>query len=771
MRHEFKRSSRFNRSGLRADRSPPHPSHLLQPLESRIQFSAAPLTSLAHAVRDAAHTAAHDLIVAASKKSSSLHSANVVLSPSAGATAISGLTAIPVSSYSAISNCQLETIAGQSSPNIGYVSPAGAYVEYTITAPAAGSYNLTLGLASVWGGTLRADVNGVSNGQVNAPATGSWTSYSPATLSVQLSAGTNVLRLSSLFSTQYNINAISLAPNSTGTSSPVIPVSDQTSINIPSYSAIYNSALEYRNGPDIGYVSPMGAYVEYTINVATAGNYTLSVGAGGMNAATFDVLDNGSKLTTFNTSSSGSWSTYGTYTQTVYLNSGTQTLRLASKFGTQYNLFSIALSRQGTTSTPPSMPPTGGGVTINQRWMTSFTELDITGTSGNDNITVTQSGNTLTISANGMTQQVSGTFGDIAIWGGSGNDKITVDSSVSIDARVYGGAGTNVISDSTRGIATIVSINGAADTLTGNFSNTSFWVDATDIVNASTFEWNNNHVHVVSGFYEPYTSIPGAAGYVSSTLDGSNLTDPAGAGVGTTRLSASSFWGTGPGQNDINQGSVGDCYYLTALQSLARLQTDRLRQLAVDLGDGTYAVQYKRNGVTQYVRVDGDLPSWSSDGSGGGGSLVYNRPGGSGNQWASIMEKAYAYFRSGANSYSSLDIGWMTAVYNDFGIAASTLALPQDQNSFFSTAAAALATNKPLDIGTVTSLAPGAPLVSKHTYSVLAVSRDASGNVLVTLRNPWGTDGFNVDSNPWDGQLTILYSVLRASASSGSIVA
>ena len=93
-------------------------------------------------------------------------------------------------------------------------------------------------------------------------------------------------------------------------------------------------------------------------------------------------------------------------------------------------------------------------------------------------------------------------------------------------------------------------------------------------------------------------------------------------------------------------------------------------------------MEFKRNGVTQYVRVDGDLPTWNADGSGG---LVYNHPGSTGDQWASIFEKAYAYFRTGANSYASLDTGWMAAVYTDFGIAATTVGLPSDQNAFYST--------------------------------------------------------------------------------------
>jgi hypothetical protein len=231
------------------------------------------------------------------------------------------------------------------------------------------------------------------------------------------------------------------------------------------------------------------------------------------------------------------------------------------------------------------------------------------------------------------------------------------------------------------------------------------------------------------------------------------------------RLGSNSFWGIAPKFEDINQGAVGDCYFLTALQSLAKFQPDRLRTLAVDLGDGTFAVQFQRGGATQVVRVDADLPVWADS-----GSLVYNRPGGSGAQWASIIEKAYAFFRTGANNYASLDTGWMVAVYNDFGIAANGYGLVLDQNSFYNTAVAALSANKPVDIGTTTNITAGAPFVTRHTYSVVAVARDGAGTVQVTLRNPWGMDGFAWDSNPWDAYVTVPYSLLKANSASGSIL-
>ena len=52
--------------------------------------------------------------------------------------------------------------------------------------------------------------------------------------------------------------------------------------------------------------------------------------------------------------------------------------------------------------------------------MTSFNQLNITGSTGNDSIFVTQSGGTLTVTANGQTTQYANAYGNLVIHGGAG---------------------------------------------------------------------------------------------------------------------------------------------------------------------------------------------------------------------------------------------------------------------------------------------------------------------------------------------------------------
>ncbi len=581
----------------------------------------------------------------------------------------------------------------------------------------------------------------------------------------------------------------------------VIATGDDTSISPKSYTAIYNAKVIRRGfGPTL-LGTGAGAYAEFTIDVTQAGTYSLKVGVGSVNGSIIGVTADGNSLGSLTLPGTGGINNFQYQTITIALDAGTQTLRLTALYGTIYNLSSLDLTYQppanptpdpatilsndpvtpvgessntgsttGTTGPSPMQlltSPGDPGATIQQQWMTSFTELDVSGTTANETLLISQSGNTLTINANGQIQQATGTFGTLVVYASSGNDIITVDSSVTLPTTIYSGSGSDTITNLTRAQATIVSIGGIQDVLTGNGVNTAFWADSTDKINATTAERNNGGVHVVSSFYQPFTTVVGAPGYISNQRDGSLLQDPTSSGTGTVRLPNSSFWGTGPTMTDVNQGQAGDCYFLTCLQSLANFQPGKLVQMGVDLGDGTYCIQFQRNGVTSYVRVDGDLPS----GGGYASGLLYDHPGVSGDQWAVIFEKAYAEFRTtGANSYASLDNGFMTSVYSDLGVASSLYALPAAQSSFYSKVISKLAADKPVDVLTQAIILGSAPLVASHTYTVLGVSTDGSGNVWVTLRNPWGVDGFNYDSNPNDGILTISYSTLLANSIYGSTV-
>lgn len=515
---------------------------------------------------------------------------------------------------------------------------------------------------------------------------------------------------------------------------------------------------------DIGELSTTAAaYSDWIGNYDTTDFYkftlssqsTVSLALTGLSAnVNMQLQDaNGNSLAISGNSGSTNESISGT------LDAGTYYVRLYRVSGnTNYTLTASATAIAPTPTPDPTPTPTPTPTpdpsntdpgTVAVKNLVSLYELDITGSTGNDTINVTENNGTLTVTINGnVTTYSASNIGEIALWGGAGNDTITVDSSVTLAARLYGGAGADTLTYKGTGRGTLVAIGGGSDLLVGNGTNTSFWFDASDTASYTSADSTAGRVHKVSSFYQPYTTNTTSSSYVSLELNGQNLTDPSDSGT-TIRLTNRSFWGVSPTADDINQGYLGDCYYLATLAAMAQSTPNTLMELAVDLGDGTYAVQYKVNGVATYVRVDGDLASSN-------GSLEYAYPGSSGSIWGSIMEKAYAYFRTGANTYSSLEGGLMSEVFSDFGITSKTVnPAGTSASTLYSYISNALAAGKAVTIGTNYSVSSSIPLIGSHAYTVMSVSKDSAGNITYLVRNPWGFDGVSNNSDLSDGLVTV----------------
>jgi hypothetical protein len=414
------------------------------------------------------------------------------------------------------------------------------------------------------------------------------------------------------------------------------------------------------------------------------------------------------------------------------------------------------------TPTPAPTNPNTTPATVTIQNMVSFNALVINGNSTTSSILVSQSGQTLTVQDPSGTRTFTGTFGNLIVHAGSGNQTITVDPTVNITTLLYAGPGNDTINANGAGKATIVSIGGGTDTLTGNGLNTSYWADTSDTVNASAAEISAGRVHRIAAFYQPWTTNTADPKYISLQLNGQNLPEPTDL-TNPVVLNNHSLWGTGPVQTDVNQGQTADCYYLSDLLSLSQQQPDKLREMAVDLGDGTYAIEFRRNGVQSYVRVDGELPGSSY-------GLDMAHPGPTGDLWAPIMEKAYAYFRNAANTYSSLNYGWTGNAFNDMGLINTSIGTAnQTADQLYNQYSTALAAGKAITISTNSTITGNAPLIGSHAYSLFAVTHDTNGNVIFQLRNPWGYDGAGSDSDPSDGIISLTLAQLQANLPYGSM--
>ncbi len=193
------------------------------------------------------------------------------------------------------------------------------------------------------------------------------------------------------------------------------------------------------------------------------------------------------------------------------------------------------------------------------------------------------------------------------------------------------------------------------------------------------------------------------------------------------------FSDTGPSINDVSQGELGDCYLLATLSSVAKTDATLIRNDVINNNDGTYSVTF---GHSAAIKVSSDLPVLAN------GQLAYAQLGAQNSIWVAIVEKAYAEFKNPkANSYKTINGGWMGDVFTAFGLA--------NQSTYTTTNAASLMTTLATDLkaqdfttfATTNKLQKNSPLIAGHAYEVDAVNTDTKGNaVSVTLRNPWGNE-------------------------------
>ncbi|MEO8554432.1 MAG: C2 family cysteine protease, partial [Kofleriaceae bacterium] len=373
----------------------------------------------------------------------------------------------------------------------------------------------------------------------------------------------------------------------------------------------------------------------------------------------------------------------------------------------------------------------------------------------------------------GGSDHLFGDDGDDVIYGHGGNDDL------------HGGAGRDTLNGGSgndtlfgdSGQDLIVSVGNGADTITGGSQWDNYWIDSSDsITDVSADEGSMGYVHTISSF----RSVARAGKpTVTVGLDpvGEDLPDPDKYASHSANLvdysSYPLFASTGPSKDDIFQGSVGDCYFVSKLSAWADANPEEIRRTVAPLGDGSYAVRLYRNGASDYIRVDSDL--WTSS-----GMPTYARTGQEGALWPAIIEKAFAIARRDQGSYESISGGNGTTLSN-LMYTSSTIAI-NDGISDVETIAwvnagkpagatktqmqgsvtmlllaidAALADGAPMTTGSVSSISDSTPIRiddpstsalestyrrGQHIFMVDHVNFDAANNpVSLTLRNPYGS--------------------------------
>jgi hypothetical protein len=350
------------------------------------------------------------------------------------------------------------------------------------------------------------------------------------------------------------------------------------------------------------------------------------------------------------------------------------------------------------------------------------------------------------------------------VYGGENNDQLHADAgfydNLNGDGgndKLFGGSGPDYLRGGV-GDDIVVSIGGSqTDYVWGNAGLDSFWIDSESTERLWDVEASENarNVHRVSGFEA--LKISGTNhGSPSRELLGQNFVDPTPEPTDTVsavmNFSANPlFPTTGPVADDIDQNSVSDCYFLAPLSSIAKTSPHVIRESIVDLGDGTFAVQLRRDGNSRFVRVDGDLPVNASN------RPIYAGLGTQNSVWGAMMEKAWAFFRNSTGTYAGAAWGYPSECYNTLGMSNDTYDprpwywwndSPQE---FGQKLVSLLSEGKSVVLCTDDG---GGFLAEAHCYMVDSVNKIGDTIVSIRFRNPRATDGPSADATD-DGYVTL----------------
>jgi 5-hydroxyisourate hydrolase-like protein (transthyretin family) len=255
--------------------------------------------------------------------------------------------------------------------NVGW-QDNGDWMDYAVNIATAGTYTVNFRVASFFAGAQfqlkKAD--GTLLATVTVPNTGSFQSWQTVAAQVPLAAGQQNIRIVTANANGgWNINWWEVTGASSGTTTPPPTSPDPTpstspSLKIEAESFTQMSGVQTENTQDVGGGLNVGwqdnnDWMDYSVNISTAGTYTVNFRVASFFAGAQFQLRNasGAVLTTVTVPNTGSFQTWQTVSAQVALPAGQQTLRIITSNangGWNINWCEIAgASSTGGTTTPP----------------------------------------------------------------------------------------------------------------------------------------------------------------------------------------------------------------------------------------------------------------------------------------------------------------------------------------------------------------------------------------------------------------------------------
>ncbi len=204
----------------------------------------------------------------------------------------------------------------------------------------------------------------------------------------------------------------------------------------------------------------------------------------------------------------------------------------------------------------------------------------------------------------------------------------------------------------------------------------------------------------------------------------------------------------GPSYLDVNQGYLGDCYFVAALGEVALQDPSLIENMITSDGNGVYSVLFYVNGQPDYVTVDSQLPYMSGGYEWANGSTL-EFANGTLDDWVALVEKAFVELNeqtaaasygghTAGDAYEDVNGGTAVALSEITDQTFTTYNLtPGESASSLSSLASILAADFAAgdDIILSTPTANDGNLVGDHMFIVTGVTSAGA----ISIQNPWNS--------------------------------
>jgi endoglucanase len=235
--------------------------------------------------------------------------------------------------------------------NVGYIDN-GDWMDYSVSIASAGTFSISLRVASPSGGQLQIkNAAGSVLATVSVPNTGDWQNWQTISASITLPQGTQTIRVYSA-SNGWNFNWMDIIG---GTTSTPPPSSTPTRVEAESYTnmngVVKETTSDAGGGQNLGYIDN-GDWMDYSITASAAGTYAVNLRVASPTGGQLQIKSSdGTVLATVAIPKTGGWQNCQTVSANISIAACTQTIRVYSASnGWNFNWWEL-VSNAGSITT------------------------------------------------------------------------------------------------------------------------------------------------------------------------------------------------------------------------------------------------------------------------------------------------------------------------------------------------------------------------------------------------------------------------------------